>query len=521
MGLFSRNKSSNSSNSTANTYVDRAQAPYLDDIRNQARNLNMAGMPVEGVADINGTLGNALALGNESGLMQASAGADLMSQGSGLTRGSGSALNFSNMAMRGGAGRGIGTALRTGNRFAQGTRGMGAATGSGVNHNMANAMGSNASQMNAAFNNGINLSQARGVGGLSQNSQAASVNGYNSGLATQAGNLATTADVAQNSGVNQTNLGSYINNDVLNGQIDAVSRDIARNLNENELVNIDSNAVAAGGMGSSRAGVAEAIARRGAADRVADVSSQMRGDAYKTGLGIEANRASQNAQLMQSGNQYNAGAINNLTSQGLGIAGNQAGMNAGFNQQTNIANQNAANSMMSQGVNVAAGAANQNAGFSQQANTANMGAQNALIGQGYGIGANQLDSNLNRVQQANAANQSAYNSARQFGTGVGQSAFNTNQQNQQFGASMAQNIGQQGLANMQAGQNMMNTGIGMSQAVGQYGRDYDQSLLQNQYQTAMSPYNSLNFYNQIVGAPNNLSTATSNTKGKNSGFSLF
>jgi hypothetical protein len=53
----------------------------------------------------------------------------------------------------------------------------------------------------------------------------------------------------------------------------------------------------------------------------------------------------------------------------------------------------------------------------------------------------------------------------------------------------------------------------MSQGAGQMQRDYDQQLLNNQYQTAMAPYNSLNFYNQIVGAPNNLSTATSSSTG--------
>jgi hypothetical protein len=73
---------------------------------------------------------------------------------------------------------------------------------------------------------------------------------------------------------------------------------------------------------------------------------------------------------------------------------------------------------------------------------------------------------------------------------------------------------------MQAGQGMMNTGIGMSQGSGQMLRDYEQELLANQYQTAMSPYNSLNFYNQIVGAPTKLSKASASSKGKSSGFNL-
>ena len=101
----------------------------------------------------------------------------------------------------------------------------------------------------------------------------------------------------------------------------------------------------------------------------------------------------------------------------------------------------------------------------------------------------------------------------QYGAGMGQNAYNTNQQNQQFGASMAQQLGQQGYGNMMSG-------VGMQQGAGQYMRDYDQQLLNNQYQQAMSPFNSLNFYNQIVGAPNNLSSASSNSSGKSSGSSV-
>jgi hypothetical protein len=93
-------------------------------------------------------------------------------------------------------------------------------------------------------------------------------------------------------------------------------------------------------------------------------------------------------------------------------------------------------------------------------------------------------------------------------------------QNQQFGAGMAQNLGAQGVSNMQAGQGMMNTGIGMSAGAGDQQRAYEQQLLGNQYQQGMAPYNSLNFYNSVVGAPNNLSTATSNSSGssKSGGF---
>ena len=228
-------------------------------------------------------------------------------------------------------------------------------------------------------------------------------------------------NAATNSGVNMNNVNSMINNDILSGQIDAASRDIMRNLTENNLVNLASSAAGSGNSGSSRAQRAADKFVRDAGERVGDIASTMRGQAFNTALNIGANQASQNA---------------------------------GFQQQANLNNQN------------------------------------------------------------------AFNTSRQFGTGLGQNAFNTNLQNQQFGARMNQQIGQSGVQNMLAGQSMMNIGTDQSRQAGQLERDYEQQLLANQYQQAMSPYNSLNFYNQIVGAPNNLSQATSSSKGKSSSINL-
>jgi hypothetical protein len=184
--------------------------------------------------------------------------------------------------------------------------------------------------------------------------------------------------------------------------------------------------------------------------------------------------------------------------QALGIEAGRAQQNAGFQQAANQAN----------------------AGFNQQANQFNAGAQNRLLSQGYGIGASQLESNLGRQQQGNQFNAGQFNQGRQFGTGVGQNAFNTNQQNQQFGASLASRLGAQGVSDMRTGANMYNTGVGQQLASGQYGRDYEQQLYNQEFRQGMSPFNSLNFYNQIVGAPNNLSSSTSTSKGKSSGFNF-
>ena len=335
---FGKNKSSNQSDSSANTFVDPNQQPHLDNIRGQAQQLNAQGMPVEGVAGINGMLGGAL--GRAYGV-----GANMLAGGANASQGTGMALNYAGGAMGGNAQGGINTAMGAGQGMA----------------NMAGMMGA-----------------------------------------------------ANNRGFNAANAGQYMNNSLLNGQIDAASRDVVRNLQENQLTGIASNAAGSGNSGSSRAGVMAGIAARGAGDRIGDISASMRGQAYNTGLGIEANRASQNA------------------------------------------------------------------GFQQQANQSNQG---------------------------------AYNNMMQFGAGMGQNAFNSNQQNQQFGASMAQQLGQQGYNNMM-------TGVGMQQGSGQYIRDYDQQLLNNQYQQGMSPFNSLNFYNQIVGAPNNLSSASSSSSGSSSGTNV-
>ncbi len=353
MGLsLGGNKSSNQSSSSANTYVDPSQQPYLDDIRGNAQSLFNMGMPVEGVAGINSMLGGALGTAYGAGGMQAGVGANMMASGANATQGTGMALNYAGGAMGGNAQGGINTAMGAGQGMA---------------------------------------------------------------------NMAGMTGAANNRGFNAANAGQYMNNSLLNNQIDAASRDVVRNLQENELTSIASQAAGTGNSGSSRAGVMAGIAARGAGDRIGDIATNMRGQAYNTGLGIEANRASQNA---------------------------------GFQQQTNL------------------------------------------------------------------ANQGAYNSMLQYGAGVGQNAFNTNQQNQQFGAGMAAQLGQQGYGNMLSGANMMNQGVGMQQGAGQYMRDYDQQLLQNQYQAAMSPFNSLNFYNQIVGAPNNLSTASSQSSGKSSSFNF-
>src|SRR3546814_19837975 len=76
-----------------------------------------------------------------------------------------------------------------------------------------------------------------------------------------AGENATTANIKAAS--------AYADNPYTQGMIDANSRDVVRNLNEETLPGIDRPATATGGLNSSSAGVAAGNVRRGAADRCA------------------------------------------------------------------------------------------------------------------------------------------------------------------------------------------------------------------------------------------------------------
>lgn len=97
-------------------------------------------------------------------------------------------------------------------------------------------------------------------------------------------------------------------NPYVTGMIDSASRDISRNLYENQMPGIAASSAGAGQSGSSRRGAAEAIAARGAADRIGDISADIRGRLYSTALQNEYNRSATNADLAfkNRGQQMNA-----------------------------------------------------------------------------------------------------------------------------------------------------------------------------------------------------------------------
>lgn len=140
---------------------------------------------------------------------------------------------------------------------------------------------------------------------------------------------AMSQDAIRNQGADMGMAAEYANNPYLSGQIDAASRDVTRNLYENQMPGIAAYSAGSGNLGSSRRGMLEGVAQRGAADRIADISSGMRGNAWNTGLGYANQIASQNANLAQQNRnmQMNAaGQMANIGQAGAGLMNQGAGM---------------------------------------------------------------------------------------------------------------------------------------------------------------------------------------------------
>jgi hypothetical protein len=117
----------------------------------------------------------------------------------------------------------------------------------------------------------------------------------------------------------------YADNPYINDQIDAIGHDISRTLNENTLPAIDRAAVADGGINSSRAGIAQGIAERGAQQTLADAAAGIRSAAYNSGI----NQAEQ-------AREYNLGALGSIPGMydaglGRGFSGSGLGQDMSLN----------------------------------------------------------------------------------------------------------------------------------------------------------------------------------------------
>jgi hypothetical protein len=110
--------------------------------------------------------------------------------------------------------------------------------------------------------------------------------------------------------------------------VQGAMRDSTRNATENQLPGIARDAALSGNLGSSKRGIAEGIVTRGLNDQAGDISSALRGDAYKTGLSL-----SENAR------QFNNSAMLDALKSSGSIGGTMAGTGVGqIGAGTSIAN---------------------------------------------------------------------------------------------------------------------------------------------------------------------------------------
>lgn len=108
------------------------------------------------------------------------------------------------------------------------------------------------------------------------------------------------------------NANQFANNPYVDGMIDASGRDVTRQLNEQTLPGLNRQFSGTGNTNSTRAGVQAAIAERGAADRLADMSSNIRGQFFGKGLDMSQNQYNQDLRNQLLANEpllqaFNAG----------------------------------------------------------------------------------------------------------------------------------------------------------------------------------------------------------------------
>lgn len=145
--------------------------------------------------------------------------------------------------------------------------------------------------------------------------------------------------------------GQYANNPYATGMINAASQDTVRNLYETQLPTLARASTGSGNLNSSRAGVESAIAERGAADRLANISSQIRGQLFNTGLSQGQSQYNQNLQNSlginsQLANAYGAG-IGGVNA-GAGLANNAYSLGSQAGGQLQAQDQAQINAQMQQ-----------------------------------------------------------------------------------------------------------------------------------------------------------------------------
>lgn len=128
----------------------------------------------------------------------------------------------------------------------------------------------------------------------------------------------------------------YADNPQFSGMVAAAMRDAQRTVGEDVLPNLYRGASAGGNLNSSRTAISDGLVRRGLAEKSADVSANMRGQAWQQGLQIaedarqfDNNASFQKLQGLGAMGQAMAGVGQGVSQSGLGYAGvgiDQAGV---------------------------------------------------------------------------------------------------------------------------------------------------------------------------------------------------
>lgn len=118
----------------------------------------------------------------------------------------------------------------------------------------------------------------------------------------------------------------YANNPAISGMVDAALRDSKRQLTEQQLPQVARNAALTGNIDSNRRQISEGILTRGFNDKAADVSANLRGNAYQEGLKLaEANNTASMDAILKA-----AMARGSIGNDAIGAAGNAVAQQSGL-----------------------------------------------------------------------------------------------------------------------------------------------------------------------------------------------
>lgn len=163
---------------------------------------------------------------------------------------------------------------------------------------------------------GKSLDFANNAGAAAANSAATGGMAATSmGLAGSGGAMSGLFGMANSdqTGANINAAGQYADNPFMSGMVDAAMRDGRRQLTEQVLPGIDRAAAGTGNLNSTRTAIAQGVAERGLAEKAADVSASLRGDAWTKGLGMAAGDADRRLQALTG----LGGVAGDLTKTGL------------------------------------------------------------------------------------------------------------------------------------------------------------------------------------------------------------